>query len=157
MRGTAGFIIGRYIHGGITPAHAGNSAFSMFGRVPVWDHPRTCGEQLCDTYGKRKSLGSPPHMRGTGALMSIGSFMLGITPAHAGNSGIDSRRAEAPKDHPRTCGEQLILVQVLLFLKGSPPHMRGTDTVGDGGRCDGGITPAHAGNSKRNAKRKLFS
>ena len=96
-------------------------------------------------------------MRGTVREEGAIKFRDRITPAHAGNSGGVNYRIAGFEDHPRTCGEQPTGMPLRSRPKGSPPHMRGTDTVGDGGRCDGGITPAHAGNSKRNAKRKLFS
>ena len=48
----------------ITPAHAGKSTFSRFWTSNVEDHPRTCGEKVCNRRLLSLRLGSPPHMRG---------------------------------------------------------------------------------------------
>ena len=68
----------------ITPACAGKRALirrsSYFGR----DHPRMCGEKAfrCGRY--RCRVGSPPHVRGKGAVRAAGLDDLRITPACAG-------------------------------------------------------------------------
>ena len=74
-----------------------------------------------------------------------------ITPAHAGNSPWPSSRNVLPRDHPRACGEQSKGKDCLVYLRGSPPRMRGTafGVTSVWGRVR--ITPAHAGNSDAGA------
>ena len=50
------------------------------------------------------------------------------------------------RDHPRTCGEQLVFIKNYSPQVGSPPHMRGTGSVTGIRFRLPGITPAHAGN-----------
>ena len=68
-----------------------------------------------------------------------------ITPAHAGKSISVGQMCLNTRDHPRTCGEKIIVTPVLIVGLGSPPHMRGK-VLGNIARVIGnGITPAHAG------------
>ena len=69
----------------ITPAHAGNRMFPMVWRCSQRDHPRTCGEQYDAVYELSEDGGSPPHMRGTAAILDAVDDGYRITPAHAGN------------------------------------------------------------------------
>ena len=93
------------------------------------------------------ALGSPPHMRGTVVSSDSSRGKIGITPAHAGNSGCLYGKFNLPKDHPRTCGEQIFRATEMQLQKGSPPHMRGTDIPPELSSMAYRITPAHAGNS----------
>ena len=147
MRGTARAHRLPPVHTGITPAHAGNSRMSWQTLAPAGDHPRTCGEQARAAPSVMLSLGSPPHMRGTG---SDGYGIPGthrITPAHAGNRDEAASLWHFAQDHPRTCGEQLTALIQKKLLGGSPPHMRGTDGASLIMHFQYRITPAHAGNS----------
>ena len=132
---------------GITPAHAGNSVFSASISFPFRDHPRTCGEQQRCPVTTAWLLGSPPHMRGTVYEDCEGTFGIGITPAHAGNSSSAIFFLFDTWDHPRTCGEQFERSNMSKFTRGSPPHMRGTGVGEDEMIVGVRITPAHAGNS----------
>ena len=51
------------------------------------------------------------------------------------------------EDHPRSCGEQLVLCPQFLHFPGSPPLMRGTVVERILTKRVARITPAHAGNS----------
>ena len=85
MRGTRVRRAENAKHGGIIPAHAGNTRLSSKKGYPSGDHPRACGEHsLHDAY--------------------IGGFM-GIIPAHAGNTVKVSMSHHQESDHPRACGE----------------------------------------------------
>ena len=74
----------------ITPAHAGKT----FNKKPTFcctgDHPRACGENTRISDPVILRLGSPPRMRGKHALISCVLLLLGITPAHAGKTGLSS-------------------------------------------------------------------
>ena len=44
-------------------------------------------------------------MRGTLKPFETVALFVGITPAHAGNTGSEEHSLGQPEDHPRTCGE----------------------------------------------------
>ena len=131
----------------ITPAHAGKSPVRRAPYRKHRDHPRTCGEKASDTHTDCKASGSPPHMRGKGALLMAGCNKQGITPAHAGKSSVTVRSSGASEDHPRTCGEKISWQRHTSSASGSPPHMRGKDVPYLRPQAQCGITPAHAGKS----------
>ena len=86
-------------------------------------------------------------MRGTLRLTHSIRKAEGIIPAHAGNT---QRRVFArlvAEDHPRTCGEHMLIAPTVSRLQGSSPHMRGTQAGAHGARRTHGIIPAHAGNT----------
>ena len=90
----------------ITPACAGNSIVIGGMDFCLWDHPRVCGEQSLIFPYISSGLGSPPRVRGTGAIDSIKRQSIGITPACAGNSLSNLPVFRSTPDHPRVCGEQ---------------------------------------------------
>ena len=73
-------------HHGIIPAHAGNTHIIRRNNRLSGDHPRACGEHQPKIINERLSQGSSPRMRGT--LVSIRFYLciVGIIPAHAGNT-----------------------------------------------------------------------
>ena len=74
-----------------------------------------------------------------------------ITPAYAGKRtfvGFSDRQTE---DHPRVCGEKLIMPAGTAWLKGSPPRMRGKAGLHYNAVFTGGITPAYAGKRRKGA------
>ena len=111
----------------ITPAHAGKSPAGALMYQDVLDHPRTCGEKNSERDSGAARAGSPPHMRGKGAVLAQRRGLYGITPAHAGKrlSGISRRKIK--RDHPRTCGEKPRTFCPHPPGHGSPPHMRGKE------------------------------
>ena len=72
--------------GGITPAYAGKSRTLSGLRFWKRDHPRVCGEKGFVLYFKLFPQGSPPRVRGKGALARDKDGKPGITPACAGKS-----------------------------------------------------------------------
>ena len=147
MRGTPPGIATGVANVGITPAHAGNTSLRASVRSSSRDHPRTCGEHKIEGKSRKTDPGSPPHMRGTPAEYQPVYTLSGITPAHAGNTVKKKFCSTPPWDHPRTCGEHLIIFIRQITVWGSPPHMRGTrgQTVDSTHALR--ITPAHAGNT----------
>ena len=132
---------------GITPAHAGNTSSVIGGRSVTEDHPRACGEYHRTLLTDKIHMGSPPRMRGIQFSFVLATNMVGITPAHAGNTGkLLTKRAEA-EDHPRACGEYLAMPSVLVGISGSPPRMRGIPEYQRRQNEESRITPAHAGNT----------
>ena len=114
-----------------------------------WDHPRACGEKHNHDEPAIHGIGSPPRMRGKAKAAASRLRPLRITPAHAGKR---VHRALMPgniKDHPRACGEKLVILQANVDYWGSPPRMRGEDSCARFPRVEVRITPAHAGRSLR--------
>ncbi len=74
-------------------------------------------------------------------------LQLRISPAHAGNT---DTRCQIPRrrwDQPRTCGEYAGQGNRPTGARGSAPHMRGILVKRHLYSTDGGISPAHAGNT----------
>ena len=145
MRGKLECILNRVEYRGITPAHAGKTQGRERRPEKVGDHPRACGENCFPAVLQLAHTGSPPRMRGKPRPVFLRAFSQGITPAHAGKTMLRQCLFSREGDHPRACGENLILRRFVRGEPGSPPRMRGkrrSTPVGVGGR---GITPAHAG------------
>ena len=127
MRGKGIALLKAVDHVGITPAHAGKSprcnTFQGFPR----GHPRACGEKRYAHVTTFCNPGSPPRMRGKELLLVFRHGVGGITPAHAGKSGICTGCLHAAPDHPRACGEKPGRKGVIRPVQGSPPRMRGKD------------------------------
>ena len=70
---------------------------------------------------------------------------MGITPAHAGKSVEYYGVILHAWDHPRTCGEKIVMCSQATKVLGSPPHMRGKAIQFLCCTPPRGITPAHAG------------
>ena len=86
-----------------------------------------CGEQPGGKSKHEPKLGSPPRVRGTVSRAESSAAILRITPACAGNSMSENMEADRAQDHPRVCGEQIEVFNIVLNRKGSPPRVRGTD------------------------------
>ena len=130
----------------ITPACAGNSDTLPISPIVPRDHPRVCGEQqnqitLVDIF-----RGSPPRVRGTVPIGMQVVYIFRITPACAGNRKGRQHLHSPESDHPRVCGEQVLIPEFILKLIGSPPRVRGTVHNLQTGTFIKGITPACAGN-----------
>ena len=109
----------------ITPAHAGKTPFFSH-RIPVCpDHPRACGE---NPHGNGVNIwggGSPPRMRGK-LQKDACLYVAGrITPAHAGKTTPQGGNMITMPDHPRACGENCTVQDIVTTAGGSPPRMRG--------------------------------
>ena len=129
----------------ITPAHAGKSRRGHTRRRENRDHPRTRGEKTFAAPAVPALSGSPPHTRGKDCSTVSGSYLYGITPAHAGKRQLHLSRHHVPLDHPRTRGEKSSMVLKTCPFAGSPPHTRGKDGISEPLHHCCGITPAHAG------------
>ena len=113
----------------ITPACAGNRGCSFGERCIFGDHPRVCGEQYPGYHQGPGAGGSPPRVRGTAGGCVIYALLPRITPACAGNSLYRMLNPLYVEDHPRVCGEQILGLIALPRYGGSPPRVRGTDSV----------------------------
>ena len=110
---------------GITPACAGNTLTLPAGRNCPRDHPRLRGEYPTAVYYTPSMRGSPPLARGIRKLDMLDDFVIGITPACAGNTiGVIADR-DACGDHPRLRGEYRLDRRHMITILGSPPLARG--------------------------------
>ena len=148
MRGKAGGLFLCMSLPGITPAYAGKSSMKDCFEHLNQDHPRVCGEKTTRHSLKRCGTGSPPRMRGKAAHHEVCVLVLGITPAYAGKRICCRLAAIRDRDHPRVCGEKLILDETYKAKSGSPPRMRGKVDYGADVANGFGITPAYAGKSR---------
>ena len=87
-------------------------------------------------------------MRGTPTIVDGHKGWKGIIPAHAGNTSFLTNMTPPPRDHPRACGEHLVLAGLTVAVSGSSPRMRGTLRGPERVRRQRGIIPAHAGNTR---------
>ena len=74
-----------------------------------------------------------------------------ITPAGAGKTNAEYPRKTRLQDHPRRCGENVILLDETAPLAGSPPQVRGKPLITPQVRSERGITPAGAGKTGESA------
>ena len=112
-------------HSRITPACAGKRQLALVTNVPNRDHPRVCGEKLSCRCPVLSRLGSPPRVRGKGAMPDGIAGHHRITPACAGKREKGLWRFCEYKDHPRVCGEKQGNQNRMPRSPGSPPRVRG--------------------------------
>ena len=126
MRGTPA--VGELVHplAGIIPAHAGNTPIDSGEMLNARDHPRACGEHSWRVISRLVLSGSSPRMRGTRRRGDLRPRLLGIIPAHAGNTSSPPAVFPGRRDHPRACGEHHTPCAGGIRLRGSSPRMRGT-------------------------------
>ena len=112
------------------------------------DHPRRCGENSSILTSSLSQSGSPPQVRGKPDSKPTYTANDGITPAGAGKTQSFSCPRASVQDHPRRCGENLLLILSAFRVLGSPPQVRGKQkgllVIEDDGR----ITPAGAGKTQ---------
>ena len=139
----------RFVYPWITPAHAGKTSTPALTGFPLRDHPRACGENEKMSRQSALLMGSPPRMRGK--LQSRGENRVspGITPAHAGKTTREYCPQRRLRDHPRACGENSYRAGSLSLNSGSPPRMRGKRGEDIRAARAFGITPAHAGKTRK--------
>ena len=94
---------------GIIPARAGSRPRSRSAGRRTWDHPRACGEQVCERCREAVDEGSSPRVRGAGRGLAERQGAPGIIPARAGSRRPASCAWTCARDHPRACGEQRML------------------------------------------------
>ena len=110
---------------GITPACAGKTSASRLRASARWDHPRVCGENTPRGLFYFPAGGSPPRVRGKHARYRAPNRPCRITPACAGKTFPLLSAERTGQDHPRVCGENLMMTRRRQLLLGSPPRVRG--------------------------------
>ena len=129
----------------ITPAYAGKRQARPGQVGRLLDHPRVCGEKTFAVWENVPGAGSPPRVRGKAGLSHGCLVLVGITPARAGKSFQEHGYVIGVWDHPRMCGEKLLICANGGLNPGSPPHVRGKVEPQTVKLFAVGITPACAG------------
>ncbi len=75
---------------GITPARAGKTIFLTLAMLFIMNHPRSCGKDLSPRWGATNGLESPPLVRERLEILPLLKVRIGITPARAGKTVMDS-------------------------------------------------------------------
>ena len=111
--------------GGIIPACAGSTPKSLTSILTSRDHPRMCGEHAIRDTSSVPRVGSSPHVRGALEQLHGHGAVRGIIPACAGSTRLKNRSPVSLRDHPRMCGEHLVIDGAAPTETGSSPHVRG--------------------------------
>ena len=104
-----------------------------------------CGENHRDEALPEREKGSPPRVRGKLARIAHVALSSRITPACAGKTFQYIKQINSKRDHPRVCGENLLIYQFYLLNLGSPPRVRGKLVERQAAITRERITPACAG------------
>ena len=113
-----------------SPAHAGNTLDKNATVTIAQDHPRLRGEYTVGALLIPSSLGSPPLARGIRIACILLPLYIGITPARAGNTTVNSPLCKGRRDHPRSRGEYVFVSILAVCGLGSPPLARGIPLLG---------------------------
>ena len=109
----------------ITPACAGKTNICYAVYVLGRDHPRVCGENSGPLQILHSQRGSPPRVRGKPGDTPRRRLSPRITPACAGKTVRSASSSHSLQDHPRVCGENVVVLDLVEVLRGSPPRVRG--------------------------------
>ena len=130
---------------GIIPAGAGRRPTACPTSPTLGDHPRGCGEKRRQAGRAPHHQGSSPRVRGEEDLIAIRGKATWIIPAGAGRSDGEGSVGADVGDHPRGCGEKLLLGFLRRLDLGSSPRVRGEAFCHAPLRVKKGIIPAGAG------------
>ena len=135
--------------GGIIPADAGST-----GRLRPWqpssqDHPRGCGEHASQVAMPLTVIGSSPRMRGAPYDDFDFGIVQGIIPADAGSTQPLAHTDLYAEDHPRGCGEHVVMGYGPNVSLGSSPRMRGARLKSPFVVITRRIIPADAGSTEQ--------
>ena len=125
VRGKHGMAVEYLANPGITPAGAGKTTGGNCGACVGQDHPRRCGENVCEVTTTEDVSGSPPQVRGKPPFRLRSCSRSRITPAGAGKTRLHNVFFLDSEDHPRRCGENCGAACTGFCTVGSPPQVRG--------------------------------
>ena len=132
---------------GSSPHTRGALATWTAASISPTDHPRIRGEHVSGRGDPHKEGGSSPHTRGARLCIPSVGVDVGIIPAYAGSTQVETGGGIRMWDHPRIRGEHLSLRTSVMPTNGSSPHTRGAHRPeGDRGHHER-IIPAYAGST----------
>ena len=108
-------------------------------------HPRSRGENAIAPGGVLALTGSSPLTRGKPALDEVLDDDTRLIPAHAGKTNPARKLPDSWGAHPRSRGENAIVIDEAHCGAGSSPLTRGKHEVLAGGGDLLRLIPAHAG------------
>ena len=130
---------------GLIPAHAGKTDM----RPPTGSysgaHPRSRGENSKTIKLNIFELGSSPLTRGKLELDPLPAPHARLIPAHAGKTRVVVLGDKSVTAHPRSRGENDVVILQARHVNGSSPLTRGKHVLRDRTRGRPGLIPAHAG------------
>ena len=138
----------------LIPAHAGKTTSST--RLPrrLRAHPRSRGENYQHATRERDAAGSSPLTRGKPGACRRAGGDHGLIPAHAGKTRLSRPTVCLSRAHPRSRGENGLLLADQRVVVGSSPLTRGKRS-GRPQLPDGdGLIPAHAGKTQVHQRRR---
>ena len=144
-RGKLCWASGEVTSPGLIPAHAGKMLRRDAACPRPWAHPRSRGENARRPCGARPAVGSSPLTRGKSCRRRISRPVGGLIPAHAGKMGCAGSRTSGRRAHPRSRGENHMVLSWLARRRGSSPLTRGKFPAHNTGVFKRGLIPAHAG------------
>ena len=130
---------------GLIPAHVGKTLYLAGMSISVTAHPRSRGENPRQMSAARRAAGSSPLTRGKPEARSNAAERSRLIPAHAGKTTPDGGRGAASRAHPRSRGENNVVVRVAHNAQGSSPLTRGKHIDRTCRQRQVGLIPAHAG------------
>ena len=133
------------LHRGIIPARAGTTRLTRPRCRLDGDHPRSCGDHVVELSNGQNSVGSSPLVRGPLERCRNLWPDVGIIPARAGTTSPRLFARNGLRDHPRSCGDHLVVSHNSSTLGGSSPLVRGPHQIPYRVHCVIGIIPARAG------------
>ena len=109
----------------LIPAHAGKTGRTSAPARPSAAHPRSRGENCSMSKTNADLAGSSPLTRGKRRLLIGHGKRLGLIPAHAGKTRRSRRARRGRRAHPRSRGENNVVLTSPRTGKGSSPLTRG--------------------------------
>ena len=129
----------------LIPAHAGKTRLVSIPNRPTKAHPRSRGENASVAKGLETLSGSSPLTRGKLMLTTCKQQTNRLIPAHAGKTPNPYPDQPSNPAHPRSRGENLVVMASTRPRVGSSPLTRGKQATHDGLQDHLGLIPAHAG------------
>ena len=139
----------------LIPAHAGKTSEAVVSITHLPAHPRSRGENITEQGWDAYALGSSPLTRGKRQRHGHGTAPPGLIPAHAGKTECCLVGSAGGGAHPRSRGENSLVVLRGAGPRGSSPLTRGKRIVVFLVFVDEGLIPAHAG--KTSLRRPILS
>ena len=125
MRGKQPHHTSEYYRFGNIPAYAGKTFVRQSRPLARSEHPRVCGENMGFRVRESRPVGTSPRMRGKLPQQHAGRNPRRNIPAYAGKTQGSNTSGQAPKEHPRVCGENMVASPGRQRGTGTSPRMRG--------------------------------
>ena len=133
---------------GFIPAHAGKTRWLRARSPPKRAHSRSRGENWIRRITCGKNCGSFPLTRGKHETVCRTLERVGLIPAHAGKTWTGSDPIFSPSAHPRSRGENSLILTGRLGGAGSSPLTRGKPVRRPAAPAPRRLIPAHAGKTR---------